>query len=166
MLSGHIHYAVHGGTYVIKFSGDVRVPHCFSLESLLDRMFSDANLVAVLVDLSETVSIDSTALGLIAKVAVSLKEHSQKKPVILSTNPDVNRILQSMGFERVFVILEKAPETCEEWQELPFDEPSQAEMTRYVIDAHRTLMAMNAKNKATFHDLVAALEKERNCQEK
>lgn len=163
MLSGHIHYAVHSGTYVIKFSGDVRVPHCFSLESFLERMFADEGLRAVLVDLSETVSIDSTALGLIARIAVSLREHSQQKPVILSTNPDVNRILQSMGFDRVFVILKKAPESCEEWRELPFDEPSQEEMARYVIEAHQTLMGMNAKNKETFRDLVAALKKERDC---
>lgn len=163
MLSGHIHYAVHSGTYVIKFSGDVRVPHCFSLESFSERMFADAGLKAVLIDLSETISIDSTALGLIARIAVSLREHLQKKPVILSTNPDVNRILHSMGFERVFVILQKSPETCEEWQELPFDEPSQAEMARYVIEAHKVLMGMNTKNKETFHDLVAALEKERDC---
>lgn len=162
MLSGRILYAVHDGTYVIKFAGDVRVPLCASLEGFLDRMFGDAALSAVLIDLTETVAIDSTALGLIAKIAVFLRQRVGKKPVILSTNPDVNRILGSMGFDRVFLILEKAPAPEGELDELPFSEPSQQELTRHVIEAHRVLMGLNEKNKATFRDLVAALE----CEQK
>jgi anti-anti-sigma factor len=160
MLSGRILYAVHNGTYVIKFVGDVRVPLCASLEGFLERMFGDPELCAVLIDLTETVAIDSTALGLIAKIAVALRARLQKKPVILSTNPDVNRILASMGFDRVFLILERTPESPEDLDELPFNEPSQQELTRNVIDAHRVLMSLNEKNKATFRDLVAALESE------
>lgn len=162
MFSGRILYAVHDGTYVIKFAGDVRVPLCASLEGFLDRMFSDPELCAVLIDLTETVAIDSTALGLIAKIAVVLRQRLDKKPVILSTNPDVNRILGSMGFDRVFLILEKAPAPEGALDELPFNEPSQQELTRHVIEAHRVLMSLNEKNKATFRDLVAALE----CEEK
>lgn len=162
MLSGRILYAVHNGTYVIKFVGDVRVPLCASLEGFLERMFDDTELQAVLIDLSDTVAIDSTALGLIAKIAVFLRERRGKKPVILSTNPDVNRILNSMGFDRVFLILERAPGPDGKLDELPLNEPSQEELTRHVIDAHRVLMSLNEKNKATFHDLVEALECEQN----
>jgi anti-anti-sigma factor len=164
MLSGRILYAVHHGTYVIKFVGDVRVPLCASLEGFLDRMFSDATLENVLIDLTETVAIDSTALGLIAKIAVFLRQRLDKKPVILSTNPDVNRILGSMGFDRVFLILERAPEPEGNLDELPFSEPSQQELTRHVIEAHRVLMGLNEKNTATFRDLVAALESEQKEQ--
>jgi len=160
MLSGHILYAVHNGTYVIKFVGDVRVPLCASLEGFLERMFGDAELNSVLIDLSDTVAIDSTALGLIAKIAVFLRERLDKKPVILSTNPDVNRILGSMGFDRVFLMLDRAPITTEDMEELVLNEPSQQDLTRHVIEAHRVLMGMNEKNKATFRDLVEALESE------
>jgi len=163
MLSGRILYAVHNGTYVIKFVGDVRVPLCASLEGFLERMFGDAELNAVLIDLSDTVAIDSTALGLIAKIAVFLRERLDKKPVILSTNPDVNRILGSMGFDRVFLMLDRAPVTPADMEELVLSEPSQQELTRHVIEAHRVLMDMNDKNKATFCDLVQALETEQQC---
>lgn len=160
MLSGRILYAVHNGTYVIKFVGDVRVPLCASLEGFMERMFNDAELSSVLIDLGETAAIDSTALGLIAKIAVCLRQRLNKKPVILSTNPDVNRILNSMGFDRVFLMLDHAPAALAHLDELPFSEPSQQELTRQVIDAHRVLMNMNEKNKATFRDLVEALEVE------
>jgi len=93
---------------------------------------------------------------------VSLKSRLERQPVILSTNPDVNRILASMGFDRVFLILEKAPAVDEALDELPFTEPSQQELTRNVIEAHRVLMSLNEKNRATFHDLVDMLE----CEER
>ncbi len=162
MLSGRILYAVHNGTYVIKFVGDVRVPLCACLEGFLERMFADGSLHSVLIDLTETTGIDSTALGLIAKIAVSLKERLKRKPVILSTNPDVNRILSSMGFDRVFLILEKTPDIHEPLSELQLTEPSQQELTRNVIEAHRVLMGLNEKNRNTFRDLVEALE----CEER
>jgi anti-anti-sigma factor len=166
MLSARILYAVHSGTYVIKFVGDVRVPLCACLEGFLDRMFADTTLQSVLIDLTETAGIDSTALGLIAKISVALKERLQRKPVILSTNHDVNRILLSMGFDRVFVIVDQAPAPApahdEPLAELLLTEPSQQDLTRNVIEAHRVLMSMNEKNRATFRDLVEALE----CEEK
>lgn len=162
MLSGRILYAVHNGTYVIKFVGDVRVPLCACLEGFLERMFADASLHSVLIDLNETTGIDSTALGLIAKIAVSLKERLKRRPVILSTNPDVNRILSSMGFDRVFLILERTPDIHEPLNELQLTESSQQELTRNVIEAHRVLMGLNEKNRNTFRDLVEALE----CEER
>lgn len=115
MLSGRILFAVHEGTYVLKFVGEVRVPLCMTLENFIEDMFRDAALKAALIDLSETTAIDSTALGLIAKIAVFMREHQRKKPVILSTQPDINRLLESMGFERVFLILAKVSHSSEEW---------------------------------------------------
>ena len=162
MLSARILHAVHDGIYVIKFVGDVRVPLCVCLEGFLDRMFADNSLQSVLIDLTETTGIDSTALGLIAKIAVALRERLQRRPVILSTNPDVTRILSSMGFDRVFVIVDKAPRVDEPLAELEMVEPSEQDLTRNVIDAHRVLMGMNARNRATFRDLVEALE----CEER
>lgn len=162
MLSARILHAVHDGIYVIKFVGDVRVPLCVCLEGFLDRMFADKSLQSVLIDLTETTGIDSTALGLIAKIAVALRERLQRRPVILSTNPDVTRILSSMGFDRVFVIVEKASQVDEPLAELEMVEPSEQDLTRNVIDAHRVLMGMNARNRATFRDLVEALE----CEER
>lgn len=162
MLSGKILFAVHNGTYVIKLIGDVRVPMCTSLDVFLEKMFADPELTSVLVDLTQTAGIDSTALGLIAKIAVFLKERGTK-PVILSTNPDVNRVLYSMGFDRVFIILESAVRENESLDELPQDEPSEQELTRNVIEAHRVLMSLNEQNKETFRNLVDALEMEQKA---
>jgi len=163
MLSGKILYAVHNGTYVLKLLGDVRMPLCASLDSFLDRMFSDPGMTSVLIDLTQTTGIDSTTLGLIAKVAVFLREHFDRKAVLMSTNPDVNRVLNSMGFDSVFIILEYTPDSPDFLAELPETTASEQELTCKVIEAHRVLMDLNEQNKEVFRSLVDALEMEQRA---
>lgn len=163
MPSGHILFAVHNGTYVLKFTGEIRAPMCTTLDNFLDKMFVDADLSAILIDLTETSYIDSTALGLIAKTSVFLQMHNRRKPIILSTNPDISRVLESMGFDQVFIILAcQSDEEC--LNELPEIEPSEHEMMEKVISAHRVLMGLSEQNQATFKSLVDALEMEQQAQ--
>ncbi len=159
MQAGRILYAVHEGTYVLKLEGEVRVPLCASLDVFLDRMFKDDRLQGVFIDLSSSSMIDSTTLGLLAKISVFLQKHAKDKAVILSTQPDVTRVLRSMGFEQVFMLMENAASAVGQGlSEVPEVSTSESEMMNKVIDAHRTLMAMNEQNVKTFSNLVEALE--------
>lgn len=154
-------YAVHNGTYVLKLRGDVRVPICTSLESFVEqRVLSDDNLRAVLIDLTETEAIDSTALGLLARIAVALQSRQMGRPIILCINPDIQRILVSMGFDQVFRILQTTAALRDRLDEMPMDCLSEDEVTQRVIDAHRTLMSLNESNQQSFRSLVDALESE------
>lgn len=154
-------YAVHNGTYVLKLRGDVRVPVCTSLESFVEQqLLTDASLRAVLIDLTETEAIDSTALGLLARIAVALQDRQMGRPIILCINPDIERILVSMGFDKVFRILQTTAALRDHLAELPADQLSEDEVTQAVIDAHRTLMSLNENNQNAFSGLVDALESE------
>ena len=167
MQSGRILYGIYEGTYVLKLIGEVRVPMCTSLDGFLERMFHDQKLSSVLIDLSATTLVDSTTLGLLAKIPVYLRQQAQGKPVILSTNPDVTRILRSMGFEQFFILLqqwEDAHLAAGSLAELPKEEQGQYDVTQKVIDAHRRLMAMNETNHQTFSDLVQSLETAQRLQ--
>lgn len=155
-------YAEHNGTYVLKLRGDVRVPICTSLETFIeDHLLKDKRLRAVMIDLTETDSIDSTALGLLAKIAVALRELNLGKPIILCLSSDINRILASMGFDEVFRILQTTAALRDRLDELPDEVLSEAEVTQCVIDAHRTLMSLSESNQQTFRSLVDALESEK-----
>ncbi|HQV21760.1 MAG TPA: STAS domain-containing protein, partial [Agitococcus sp.] len=72
MPSGRILFAIHHGTYVLKFVGEVRAAMCATLDNFLESMFGDGEISSILIDLTQTDYIDSTALGLIAKTAVFL----------------------------------------------------------------------------------------------
>ncbi len=114
----------------------------------------------MLVDLSRTESIDSTSLGLLAKLSIQADKVFGYTPTLVSTNGDVTRILLSMGFEDVFHIVETQLQHSEQLVELPPIESDHEAMRERVLEAHRTLMSMNETNREAFQDLVATLESE------
>lgn len=159
-MPGRILVGSHDGVYVMLFEGDVRLTLCTAVDVYLDTMFKDREFKSVLVDLSRTESIDSTSLGLLAKLSIQADKVFGYTPTLVSTNADVTRILLSMGFEDVFHIVETQLEHSAQLGELPRLDSDHEEMRQRVLDAHRTLMQMNESNREAFQDLVATLESE------
>ncbi len=159
-MPGRILVGCQAGVYVILFEGDVRLTLYTAADRFLDRMFSDANFKSVVVDLSNTMSIDSTSLGLLAKLSILAKRRFDYVATLISSRADITRILLSMGFDDVFHIVEVPLERTAQLGELPELVISEDDMRERVLEAHRTLMSMNESNRDTFQDLVAALEVE------
>ena len=67
---GRILVADHDGMYLIKFVGDVRVEPVRRGDDFLAEMFRDEDFKSVLVDLTATQGIDSTSLGILAKLSI------------------------------------------------------------------------------------------------
>jgi len=159
---GNILYANHDNAHVLKFIGDVRVTLGPTLSTFLRSMDQTKNGRSIVIDLSETTCIDSTALGFLAKISLHFQKFQDSKPTIISTNPDITRVLISMGFDSIFIISESVITKCSDLAELPVQDASEPELREQVLDAHRTLMKLNGKNKACFTNLVEALEKEQD----
>ena len=157
-MSGRILVASHDGVYVIVFEGDVRLTLCAAVDDYLEKMFRDENFRSVIVDLSATENIDSTSLGLLAKLSIQADKRFSFRPTLVSTRRDITRILLSMGFDEVFEIVEEPLEHEEQLAELPSRAASEEDVRQRVLEAHRTLMSMNEANREAFHDLVADLE--------
>jgi anti-anti-sigma factor len=155
---GRILAASHDGVYVIVFEGDVRLTLCTTVDVYLDKMFSDESFRSVVVDLSRTENMDSTSLGLLAKLSIQAAERCNYRPTLISTRPDNTRILLSMGFDEVFNLVETPLVHEEQLLELPCMVASEEDIRARVLDAHRTLMEMNETNREAFRDLVAMLE--------
>ena len=160
-MSGRMLAADYEGVYELKLVGDVRLTLGATVNDYLDRMFRDPGFKAVLVDLSEADSIDSTSLGVLAKLSIRAAERFSYVPTLVSTRPDITRILTTMGFDEAFNIIETPLERTAQLIELPrLASAGEDELRGQVIDAHRTLMSMNARNREIFTDLVATLEAE------
>ena len=157
-MAGRILVASHDGVYVIVFEGDVRLTLCTTVDDYLEKMFQDAEFRSVIVDLSSTENIDSTSLGLLAKLSIQADKRFSFRPTLISTRRDITRVLLSMGFDEVFDLVEEPLEHEEQLAELPQRASSDDDVRQRVLEAHRTLMSMNEANQETFHDLVAALE--------
>ncbi len=159
-MAGRILVGSHDGVYVLLFDGDVRLTLCTAVDGYLEKMFRDESFRSVVVDLSRTDSIDSTSLGVLAKLSIQADKLFSYTPTLVSTNPDITRILLSMGFEDVFHIVEEPLLHAEQLGELPPLKESREDLRQRVLNAHQTLMAMNETNRETFQDLVETLEAE------
>ena len=160
MNSGKIYAAELDNIPVLKFVGDVRVLMSSTLENYFDGLYEHDSLDAVLIDLTETRGIDSTTLGLLAKMAIKLKKMFDVQPTIVSTNANITRILQSMNFGAVTQIVSEPLARSAAFGELTQLEDSEARIRQRVIEAHQTLMELSEDNRLQFQDLVSVLKKE------
>ena len=162
MSTGHVEYASLNGTHIFKLIGEVRAQSCISLDKLLNRIEQQSNVVGAIVDLTQTTFIDSTVLGILAKLGLKLKQIHNIQAVMLSTNSDITTLANSMGLGQVFVILNYCgdPNVCT--LELMEEHITHRNMLNNVLDAHKTLMELNQNNQNMFEPLVKQLQKEQD----
>lgn len=158
MSSGQILVAEHRGTYVIRLLGDVRLTLCISFDQFIDSMFAEQNkLHAVLFDLREAQGIDSTTLGLMAKISIGARARGLTNPVVITSNASIRRLLMSMGFDDIFDIVSNAAVPFNGSEPLPEELSDEEEVRARVLEAHQILMDLNQPNKIKFHELVETL---------
>ena len=158
MSTGRIQYAEEQGTFVLKFIGEVRLTLCSALDATIEHIFAAPDFNAIVIDLTEAYNIDSTTLGLLAKLSILSRQKSGLLPTLVTVHPDISRLLDSMGFDQVFNIV-NSPLPCPDClEDLPSQDLSEELVKAKVLEAHRILMSMNESNRAAFHDLVNALE--------
>ncbi len=164
MQAGEILVADHDGVYVIKIVGDVRLTLSLSFDSYIQQMLSDPSFTSVLLDLSGAEAVDSTTLGLMAKVAIATQKQHQRAPLLYSVDADINRLLESMGFDDIFDMVnskaafEQLTNLSAECCCLQTGELDEQAVKSKVLEAHRLLMGLNEKNSRTFQDLIKVLE--------
>ena len=159
MSTGKIQFAEQDGTFVLKFVGEVRLTLCSTLDATIEKIFTALNFSAIVIDLTETSSVDSTTLGLMAKLSILSRQKIGLLPTVVTTNADIPRLLQSMGFDQVFNIID-TPLPCPDClEDLPPQDQSEEVVRAKVLEAHRILMGLNDSNREAFHDLVSALER-------
>ncbi|ANC04206.1 MULTISPECIES: anti-sigma factor antagonist RssC [Pseudomonas] len=159
MSTGRIQFAEQSGTFVLKFVGEVRLTLCSALDATIEKIFTALNFSAIVIDLTETESIDSTTLGLLAKLSILSRQKVGLLPTVVTTNPDISRLLQSMGFDQVFNIVDR-PLPCPDClSDLPSQDQNEEVVRSKVLEAHKILMGLNDSNREAFRDLVSALER-------
>jgi anti-anti-sigma factor len=160
MSAGKIQFAEQAGTFVLKFIGEVRLTLCSALDTTIERIFTALDFSAIVIDLTETRSIDSTTLGLLAKLSILSRQKVGFLPTLVTTHEDITRLLQSMGFDQVFNIVDTPLPSPECLADLPSQDQSEEMVRAKVLEAHRILMGLNESNREAFHDLVSALERQ------
>ena len=159
-VSGTIRYTSQDGTWFLRFIGDVRVTSCVGFDTLIESIFADPALKLVMVDLSEASNLDSTTLGLLAKLALRSEQKLGLCPALWCKDKSLLELLTKMGMTPLFHRLQ----SCQ----LPADcsgEVSESSnpdsICSAVLEAHRILVELNASNADAFRDVITAVEQDR-----
>lgn len=166
---GNILHAERDGIHYLRLVGTIRYPLAPSLDKFLKNIFTDSTPCAFLVDLSATEVIDSTNLGLLVKIARLMAERHAPAVVLFSPREDITEILISMGFDQFFqLVTDKSMYggnvvSC---TPISISESEPADLSLTLLDAHRALMEMDARNEVIFRDVVYCLEQDAKSKDK
>jgi len=162
MSRGKILVSQDASSYVIKLEGDVRVVLCASLNDYMSTIFKSNTISRIIVDMVETEGVDSTTLGLLAKLAIYSNEKFNIRPIVFCPDESLYETLIVMGLDDVFEIIKSKQSDLNNYEELPSASTSSAiDIKKHVLTAHQLLSSINEKNKNEFLDLISALEKEK-----
>lgn len=138
-----------------------RIRHTVSpgFDAFVKQEIENKNTKYYIIDLQNAQYIDSTNLGILARIAKHTLSAYNNKPTIISGNKEVNTILLSMRFDKIFDIVDK-------WHSLPqkfndtaeFDKDAR-EPRKFILDSHKELINLDTEDKQQFENIVKAIEK-------
>ncbi len=160
MAPNKILHAEHGHQCFVKMVGEIRHPLSPSLDAFINQVFHDGKTNTFVIDLSETRFIDSTNLGLLAKIARQTMQNKWDPPILVSGSEEVDAVLESMGFDEAFTVVGSAGCPGEELHETPAADVEVQARARLILEAHRALADMNDTCRDMFHDVVEMFERE------
>jgi anti-anti-sigma factor len=156
--AGKILVSDNEGNYLLKLIGDVRVTLCGSLNRHMETIFGSQDVKKVIVDMLEAEGLDSTTLGLMAKLGMHCSKEYGINVQVFCQNPSILRTLDCMGFEEIFDIIQEVPTIDAELHSIESVNSEVDEIRRQVVEAHKLLMQLNPENSKEFTDLIRALE--------
>lgn len=159
---GEVLFSIHSNQYFIIIKGELRYSQGNSFYNFIKNMLLDEeHNENTLIDLRECTFLDSTNLGLIAKIANHAIKSNKPKPVILSVNSEINALLESLGFDSVFYITsEKFSTHDDDGVSIKKADMDETNMSKMILEAHEELTMLNDKNKDIFKDVVNLFKKE------
>ncbi len=158
-MDGAIYAARVDDIEYIKFFGTVRYSHCAGFESHIDEIFKKQDFEEIVVDLDQAEILDSTALGLLARVAIELKKNSPMPPVIFVKKGELLNILKRVCFDQVFkIISDDKLDNNGEYEELVSAQQDEKQTLERVIKAHEYLAEVDQKNEKLLKDITRSIK--------
>ncbi|PIP80391.1 MAG: hypothetical protein COW84_05405, partial [Gammaproteobacteria bacterium CG22_combo_CG10-13_8_21_14_all_40_8] len=157
-MTSKAQYSWQDNICILKLTGEVRFTDCPSIDKFIKSVLAHENH-QMLVDLSETTLLDSTALGMLAQIAIKAREQQKTSPTLSIQNNDLRVLLQSVCFDRVFSIIQISEEAnVEDFSILDPIDSNDDELALQVLKAHKNLMQLSFGNQLNFHDVLDALD--------
>jgi anti-anti-sigma factor len=166
LSDGNYFFAKEETTIFFKFKGKLKYSMSSKFDAFLDKFLGSGGTCMgyfnnIIIDLSEVDFIDSTNLGFLAKIADFVDEKYNKKVTAYSPKEDINKILESVGFDEVFVLVkENIKNNDTELKEINADiSKTDRDTSVMMLEAHKALVKVYEKNADAFCDVIDLLQK-------
>jgi len=170
MPEGHVTHAEKHGVHVLRYFGEVNFMLAPGIQRFVDHLIDDGSILGMVFDLTCARSLDSTNLGLMARVNERLLGAGAANSVIISGNEDIDVVLRSMGFDQTFDMVPGgepkagapsvavAPDVRAE--PIKTDAPSANDLRQTMLEAHRALVRLSDAGRLEFEPVVQCLERD------
>ncbi|MGH7976366.1 MAG: STAS domain-containing protein [Limisphaerales bacterium] len=154
----------------MKIAGRANFTFSPDFKALLEKL-TQKGFKHFIIDLSECVLMDSTFLGVLAQFGLKMKPadtSGQAGIELLNPNARVTELLENLGVLQLFKIASGALQLPDDAKasEPESTNPTQEQITRTCLEAHKTLMAVNPENIARFKDVAQFLAEDLKNLEK
>ena len=165
MEDGRILYSFVEDTCIIKMTGAMVYKSCQDFSRFLDKLRHNTTIKKFVIDLTETTYINSTNLGLLSKLYEISRKKSGARPIIISTESNINEILLDIGFSNIFDIIHDTDMLEPNYRKIPKAEDTENEIGKIMLESHKNLAKLNIKNEEQFKDVIKFLEEDLNKNE-
>ncbi len=146
------------GRYIFKILGKATMKNSKNLSYFIDLNFDE--IIDLSFEMSETTYMDSTFLGMIAKIAIELKTKKNKKLVVLNPSQEAKGFLKQTGITKFIDIINEEEIKSESLKAISLEtNDNMNDKSRYILEMHEVLMNLNDENKKVFQSVVDAMKK-------
>lgn len=146
------------GRYIFKILGKATMKNSKNLSDFIDLNFDE--IIDLSFEMSETTYMDSTFLGMIAKIAIELKTKKNKKLVVLNPSQEAKGFLKQTGITKFIDIINEEEIKSESLKSISLEtNDNMNDKSRYILEMHEVLMNLNDENKKVFQSVVDAMKK-------
>lgn len=156
-MNNEFQYINLDGRYIFKIIGKATMKNAKILSDYIDNIFNDIKTLSF--EMSQLEYMDSTFLGLVAKLVVDLKTKKFEKFVILNPSLEAQTLLKQTGIDKFCDVINEDIDLLSIKKIEGEDTSNMKEKSKYILEMHEVLMNLNEKNKITFKPVVDAMKK-------
>lgn len=145
--------------YKVKVVGRATFAVGPTLRNLVQRIESDAENKNISVDLAKCTGMDSTFMGILAMLALKIKE--EKRSIQIANADEANqKLLNGLGLNKIFDYVETKEDEQPDWKKEENKSVSMEKNAETILQAHKSLIETDTSNVEKFQKVVDQVEKE------
>ena len=159
MNKAEIFVSKENDAYKVKVSGRATFAVGPTLRNLVRRIESDLPKNGITINLSECTGMDSTFMGILAMLALKLK--NENITVQIANASEANkRLFDGLGLNKLFDYISINGNSNQEWIKEEDKDSSFRENAETVLEAHKSLVETDTGNIDKFKNVIEQVEKD------